>query len=559
MSLISNLGVGMRGLAASQLAMDITGQNISNADVEGYSRKRITQAAAYRRDPTYGQMGMGTEIINIERVRSSFLDVQIQNQNQEVGLWKEVDYTLESIENIFMEPTDTGIQTFIDSFFDSWQNLSNNPSNISAREMVKTSAEILNDVFHNLSNELSDLSRTRNDEILQRVNKVNELTKTIYDLNIEIGAVESGMNNANDSRDKRDMVLKELASIIDISVIENDVGQISVSSSGNLLVSPAYHQKLETTTSVFVLPDGTSVNQIGIRVAETRNEFKPISGQIKGLIESRDVIIPKYQEKLDTLARSLVEKVNQLHRTGYNLNGYTGIEFFDSRTTGASDIQLSASILTSVQNIAAASGGELHTATQNTLAAGGHNFGATPQQLFRDPTLAAPVEARNVVKGTAIVSSPDAVLTEGTDYVIDYINGTIQMLHAGYDSVDLRVDFQYRSGGFQGPGDNTNSVAIAKLRSDMTMVPDLHGNYTSTFTSFYSAFIGELGLNRNEASASLETRQFLIEQYESHQDAIAGVSLDEEMGNLIKYQHTYQASARLISTIDQMLDVLLNM
>ncbi|HON11824.1 MAG TPA: flagellar basal body rod C-terminal domain-containing protein, partial [Chitinispirillaceae bacterium] len=124
---------------------------------------------------------------------------------------------------------------------------------------------------------------------------------------------------------------------------------------------------------------------------------------------------------------------------------------------------------------------------------------------------------------------------------------------------DLRVDFQYRSSGYLGPGDNTNSVAIAKLRSELTMEADLHGNYTATFTSFYSAFIGELGLSRSQAGACLETREFLVAQYESHQDAIAGVSLDEEMGNLIRFEHTYQASARLITTVNQMLDVLLNM
>jgi flagellar hook-associated protein 1 FlgK len=141
---------------------------------------------------------------------------------------------------------------------------------------------VLNDVFHNLSNELNDLRRTRNDEIVQRVEKVNELIKKIYDLNIEIGAVETGKQHANDSRDKRDMLVKELSSIVDVSIIENEIGQISISSGSNLLVAPAYYQKLETYTTSFDLPDGTSMREIGIRVAETKNQFKPLSGQLKG-------------------------------------------------------------------------------------------------------------------------------------------------------------------------------------------------------------------------------------------------------------------------------------
>ena len=143
MSLLSVLNVGTRAIFASQLAMDVAGQNISNADVEGYSRKRLNLQPDYRFDSAYGQIGMGVDVINIERLRNEFMDEQIRRQNQQVGYYEELDYTLESIENIFTEPSDTGVIHFVDQFFDSWQNLSNNPSDISARTMVRTNAEIL--------------------------------------------------------------------------------------------------------------------------------------------------------------------------------------------------------------------------------------------------------------------------------------------------------------------------------------------------------------------------------------------------------------------------------
>ena len=559
MSLLSTLNIGMRGLAASQLAMDITGQNISNSDVEGYSRKRLNLSADYRKDPSLGQIGMGVEIINIERVRSSFIDMQIRGQNQEVGRWEELDNTLESIENIFTEPGDTGLPQFIDQFFDSWQDLTNNPADVSSRTMVKTNAEVLSDTFHNLSNELQKLQITRNDEIADRVAKVNELTKEIYELNVEVASVEIRNQNANDSRDSRDRALTELSKLIDIAIVENEAGQVSVSSGGNLLVSPAYYQKLETTTTSYSLPDGTSYSEIGIRLADSKNIYKPTGGQIKGLIESRDTIIPEYQKKLDALAVALVERVNELHQGGYSLNGYTGITFFDEKTVGASSIGLSASINSNVLNIAAASGGEVHGATQNVLAAGTHDFGGAPIQLYRDPGQAPPTNARNMVDGTVIVSTGTTTLRENVDYHIDYLTGTIQFLHSGFDGDDLRIDFQYRSGGFQGPGDNSNAVAIARLREELSMETDLHGNYTSSFTSYYASFISKLGVSRSESQSSLETRNYLVDQYQSHQDSISGVSVDEEMANLVKFQHTYQAAARLISITDEMLDVLMNM
>jgi flagellar hook-associated protein 1 FlgK len=561
MGLFSTLHIGSRGLFASQLAMDVTGQNIANADVEGYSRKRLNLRTDYRYDGIYGQVGMGVDVVNIERVRNAFIDEQIRRQNEEVGMYNEIDITFESIENILSEPSDTGLVTYIDQFFDSWQNLADNPSDLSARTMVKTNAEILSDVFHNVSSELTELRQTRNDEILQRMNKVNEMCKEVYNLNSEIGAVEIGNQHANDSRDRRDLVLKELSKLIDITTIENELGQITITSDGNILVSPVHFQELETTTGSVRLADNTTITEIALRFASSKRPYNPQSGQIKGLFESRDTIIPEYQTRLDTLAKSIVKSVNELHAQGFTLDGISGIPFFDEDVTGASDISLSASILSNLRNVAAASGGEAYPAAQNISTAGNHDFANAAVQLVRDPAVIPPVNATNVIDGSVIVRSPTRALDEGIDYYINYVDGTFHLMNndATLETANLTIDFQYRTTGFSGPGNNSNAVAIAALRSDLVMNPDTLGNGTTTFTEYYSAVIGNLGLSRNEAESNLKTREYLISQYESHQDSIAGVSLDEEMADLIKYQHTYQAAARLISTTSEMLDVLMNM
>lgn len=559
MSLLSVLNIGTRGLAASQIALDVAGQNISNADVEGYSRKRLNLSQDYRYDSIYGQMGQGAEVINITRMRNSFIDNQIRLQNQQVGYYDELNQSLTAVENIFTEPSNTGIQTYIDQFFDAWQNLSNNPADISARTVVKTDAEILSNVFNNLSGELRDLKQTRNTEIEDRVAKVNEITKEVYNLNLEIGSVELGKQNANDSRDKRDKILKELSKLIDVVTTENELGQITLTTDGNILVSPVNYQKLETSTTSYRLADGTTMTQVGLRFADSKKEYIPQGGQIKGLLEVRDVIVPQYQEKLNSLALALVKDVNELHVSGYNLNGYSGNYFFDPNTTGASDIKLSAEIMSSLQNIAAASAGESLPGATNNLTAGSHNFGSPAIQLYRDPASATPVPAANIMRGSVIVRSPSVTLTDEVDYHVNYVNGTIQMLHNGYDTQNLNIDFQYRTNGFNGPGDNSNSIAIAKLRSDLKMNPDVLGNNSATYTEFYSSLIGNLGLSKNEANSNLETRNFLVTQYESQQDSIAGVSLDEEMADIIKYQHSYQAAARVISTVNDMLDTLIRM
>ncbi len=545
MSLFSLLSVGTRGMAAAQLGMDISSQNISNADVEGYSRKRLNTAADYRPDGTYGQMGFGVDVINIERMRNSFIDQQIQQQTQQVGYYTSVDDAYQTIENIFTEPSDSGLQQYLDQFFDSWQNLANNPADLSARTMVKTNGEILTGVFHNLAAQLSAYKQSRNDEITQRVDKVNELTKEIFNLNKEIAAVEISKQHANDSRDKRDKLLKDLSNLIDIDTQENDLGQITVTTGGSIIVSPAYQQDIETTTSTYTAADGSTITDIGMRFKDSKLPYVPSSGEIKGLLDSRDVYVPEYQQKLDDLAKALVAKVNELHERGYSLNGVSGLQFFDPAVTGASDIKLSAAVTSDVQNIAAATGGETLVAPTQTLTL---TYG-TPGTLGQ----------RNIYAGSVMVQAGNATLVENTDYQVDYHTGAIQMLHAGYDGTPLTVDFKYTSGNSQGAGDNANAVAIAGLRDKLTMENDTLGNPTVNFNGFYAAFIGRLGLDRNESTSNLDSRTHLVSQYQAQQDSVAGVSLDEEMSEIIKYQHIYEASARLITTTGEMLDTLLKM
>jgi flagellar hook-associated protein 1 FlgK len=300
------------------------------------------------------------------------------------------------------------------------------------------------------------------------------------------------------------------------------------------------------------------MTQVSVRFADSKKPYTPQGGEMKGLIEVRDVIVPDFQKKIDTLANTLVKDINQLHVKGYNLNGYSGNNFFNPDSTGASDISLSAEIKSDVKNIAAASGGQVLPGVTNTLLAGTHNPVLPALQLNRD-ALIPPTPAKNILRGSVSVSDGTVLLKEDSDYNIDYRNGTIQMLNAGYNAKNLTVNFQYNTGGFSGPGDNSNSVAIAKLRGNLTMNPDVLGNGSATYTEYYSSVIGNLGLSKNEANSNLETRNFLVSQYESQQDSIAGVSLDEEMADLIKYQHTYQAAARLISMANDMLDTLLKM
>jgi len=608
MSLFSVLNVGARGLHTSQMGMDITGQNITNADVEGYSRKRLNLTTLYAKDSAFGQVGLGSAIVNIERMRSTFLDQQIRRQNTEVGYFSEVTASFNRIETILCEPSDLGVMQYIDQFFNSWHNLANNPSDVAARTMVRTEAQTLVEHFNRTAAELADLRQQKNDEIPMRVNRINQISIQILNLNHEIAAVEMGNQNANDSRDKRDMLLSELSKLIDINVIENNVGQITVTTAGNILVAPHYVQQLETytkdKTSTVTMDDG-SVRHVGIskdiaiRFSDTKIEYNPPGGHLRGLIDSRDIYIPEYQKRLDELAIAFVNTINDVHRQGYSLDGFSGIDFFAFEgapngphvtgtggsyfigtnaldpnapyLVGAASIKLSSSIMANVRNIAAATGDQVLKADKFTIDKGNYKYGDYPIQIYRnsnDKDESNWVQARNITSNTVtirtIVSNPpnpdvNYLLQEGVDYRIDYTMGTFQMLHDGFDGNEFQIEFSYNAGGFKGPGDNSNALAISELRNALSMSPNSIGEFTATFAEFYSSIIGKLGLNTNQARSNLETRIYLAEQYMQQQDMISGVSLDEEMANLIRFQHTYTAAARLITTVDKMIETLLNM
>ncbi len=574
MSLFSVLNVANRGLSASQMGLDVTGQNIANASTEGYSRKRITQSADYRHDAAYGQMGLGVEVENVVRIRDSNIDVQIQRQNHQLGYYTEMDSSLESIENILNEPSETGIISYIDEFFDSWNNLSSNPADLAARTMVRSAGQTLSDVFHNVANELDELQLSKNLNVASVVKKVNRIAKNIFNLNKEIASVELSGQNANDSRDSRDQLMKDLALLVDYDVIEAADGQISITVGGNLLLSPVTINELELYSDRDSLANTTYL-QHDVKIKGVNHPLKINGGELKALMDARDISIPNFRDTLDKLAISVTETINEQHRQGYNLNGYNGFDFFDPTVTGAEDIDIAAGIIANITNIAAAKGGTQTSASTNNIPSGAINFGNAPIQLSETLTRpwvtgdAQSEKVSNIINNSLTLKLVPAgtVLKEGIDYSVNYVNGTIQMLHNGYDTPVvvpppgpnvMEIDFDYMVGNFPGPGNNENSVEIAKIRERLTMTPDYQGNFTSTFTDFYSGYIGDVGLERTEAASNMDTRRYLIEQYENTQESIAGVSLDEEMANLIKFQHTYQAAAKIVSTTQQMLDVLMN-
>jgi flagellar hook-associated protein 1 FlgK len=643
MSLFEGLGVATRGLAASQLGINVSGQNITNAFTDGYSRKRIEQNAEWRRDGSYGQMGFGVEVYAINRVRNEFVDRLVNQEQTRFGYFSVKDTAYDRIENVFQEPKDHALNQLLKNFWNGWMDVANNPSDAGARQVLRSTTESMTTQFNYIATQLREYKDTINSEIEARVKRINELTDGIYRCNTVIVNCEDLTNKANDTRDQRDLMLEELAKLTDVDYFEEENGALVVTSNGHMLVSATKNIELSVRRVEHVDEGGYQFSKIEITYGPTGRQFTPKNGELKALLEVRDVDIPEYESYINELARSIITEVNNIHRNGFTLSGLTFIDFFDSDPSkfNAANMSLSTAVKKDVNNIAAGTGGKTigvnaikSSATQTVTVPAGNqvplkNFHA-PQDIvieknsvkivdsvtgtvlkegndytvdystgivtfvttpannvkidynYSIPTFNVPQQVdggepyvvdlaefntdyRFIEKNSLVIKDTKGnLLQEGKDYDIDYNTAKITFKYSATNAFDdpsnpISITFDYHKTGYGGPGDGENALLISQLRDKAVMQGDVFGKKSQTIDQFYTGILGRLGTERNTVGSGMETRQNALEMLKTKQNQIMGVDMNEEIANLIQFQHTYQASARYFSTINTMLDTLLNM
>jgi len=609
MSLFEGLQVATRGLAAAQLGLSVTGQNLTNASTEGYSRKRIEQSAEWKKDGTYGQMGFGVEVYSINRIRDQFVDRLVNEEYTRYGYYSIKDASYTRIEDIFNEPKKDALNNLMNTFWNSWMDVSNNPKDLAAREILRQNTETMTNQFHYVMAQLRSYKNTINDEIEDRVHRINELTEGIHHCNMVIATTENTIGNkANDTRDQRDKLLSELAQLVDVDYFEEENGAIIVSSSGHMLVSNAKNHELGMNRVEITEMDGYQYSKVEVTSALTGLPFIPKQGELRALMDVRDVDIPKYEQYMNELAKTMITEVNKLHQNGYGLNGLTYIDFFDRDPSklNAANITLAQAIRDDLHNIAAGEGGKRTSVQLTSETIGTFTPNLPPDririgQLYPPPgdstlnqyssfmlNLASPQvidfdyntppdpkytssgnpDYKFIYKNSLEIGYYEGtdfkVLQEGKDYDIDYNTAQITFKYSltgpfATGDVDVIIRFDHHATGFAGPDDEGNARLISQLRDKALMQADIFGNSSQSMGQFYSGMLGRLGTERNEAASGLQTRIYALDELKRRQDEIMGVEINEEIANLIQYQHTYQASARYLTTINTMLETLLNM
>lgn len=452
------LDLGRRALYSSQIALAVIGHNTANVNTPGYSRQRAEISPSMCLPTVWGAIGTGVNILGVQQIHDNLLDRSIRDGYSNTAQWQAIDGSLQNLENIFGDVTDTGgLTQLLSEFWNSWQDVANEPESLTSRSDLRQTAESICSEFNRIHNSLVSERQSIDQELQVRVGEVNTLASAIANLNEQIADIESTGGQANDFRDQRNVLLNSLSELVDTQVSEGSDGQINVYIGGQILVQG----NLATTISTVErsVPGGAVHDLVwtdGGAAVETSG------GQIAGLIEMRDERIPEVMERMDELVDTLVTQVNSMHQTGYGLNGASGNDFFDPETTGAGNISLSGAVLDSLEVIAASGSGA--------------------------------------------------------------------------------------------PGDNSIALAIAGLQNELLME-----NGTATISDYYANMVSEVGIVRQNSTFRYDQESASLTQLENQRESISGVNLDEEMTNLIQYQQAYEAAARLVTTVSEMMDTVLTL
>ncbi len=351
MSTFMGLEIGRRAIVTQQVALEVTGHNISNANTAGYSRQvaNIVTTSPYHAPALIGstragQLGTGCEVSDIQRYRDSFIDAQIRNESKTSGYWQSVQESLSQMEVILNEPSDEGLRGVMDSFWKSWQDLSANPESESVRAVVKERGAALADTFNHTFQQLTDLRDDVNSSIKVDVEEVNSIAQQVADLNRQVLTIRVAGKQPNDLMDRRDLLIDQLSGLADITVT-NESNGVEQTDTG---LEPVYNGMVSIRLGGRSLVQGGETRKLSVEKdaqglylvtwADTQAKAEIGGGELRGLLDVRgqtsssqeDTIseykelIPTMIDKLNTLAQTIIEKTNEIQRSGYSLNNTTG-------------------------------------------------------------------------------------------------------------------------------------------------------------------------------------------------------------------------------------------
>mgnify|MGYP006424487411 CR=1 FL=1 len=550
--ILSALHLGQTGMAASQKALEVVGNNVSNVSTEGYSRQTIQSTALPTLQRGGLSFGQGVEVSSIERESNMFILERLRAAADQLGNADAKASPLTDLERI-LSIEEGGLADSIDDFFGSWQELSLNPGGQTEREIVLRSAEVLQTEFNQKMTSLDKLRQSIDSELNTQVAGINAKLEQIAKLNETVQQGLAVGKNPNTALDQRDELLQELSGRIGATAVEGDNGAVSVQLAGG--------QTLVQDTASFTLKaanSGGAVQDFSLEIGSTTVDLsrEDFGGAFGGLLNVRDEVVTGVQDEMFNLRTSLIQAVNGQHTQGTNLNDESGQDFFEPVThfesNTFSDPSATATTATSPEVTINFDGG-----TSSTIS--GIDNSASYQEVARDIN-DANVGVRATVAGTSsnyalrIASTdPNATIASVSTADLEFSSWTEK--GGGGDSglqLAIKDTDAIAAGEIDAPGDNRNAQKMAALTNEKMV----NGRYTAI--DFYGKVAAGVGVEVQQNDFNRSSFQSTVDQLEARRQEISGVSINESMIKLQRYQKAFQASAQYLTTADEMMQTLLN-
>ena len=578
--------IAKEALIAQRYSIDVTAHNIANVDTPGYSRQDPVIEARPTEEINGLNFGTGADIAAITRNSDQLLENRLMRQKSSLSSSEEMTSYLQVLEGVFNENTDTSISALLSDFWNQWHEISTNPSGSPERTALYDQGILLSEQFLVLDEQMAQMTVDLTKSVSAGVDKVNQITAEIAETNRKITGLELD-HPAGDLRDKRNMLISELSGYLDINSFEQDNGTLTVvSARGAILVQGDSNYELEMGGT-----DGDRVMWQSSGGIEIDITDQISNGKINGWLDMRDEVLTKTRLDLDAMVKEFIWMVNGQHSQG------VGFKLFEPGMTLTGTYQTGTDLgaLPFGNRIQFVPNGinlwiEDRTGAnpvmnQVAIDLSGLNVGSTLTDLAAE--INSQISAAGLTGVTADGSGTSMAFSAADDYAFGFSDDAGNILAAlgvntffegyGVGSIhvnDTLADIEYiaagriDSSGNYSPGDNNNAMAIADLQFTTTpierwIVDRVNGNtvvnVTSTIENYYHGLVGSIGLTSSTISRRLGFHEEMVTKLQEMRDAVSGVSLDEEMTNLIKYQHAYASAAKLITVSDELLQTLLDM
>ena len=576
MSLTSSLLIGRSALAASQLAIRVTGDNIANAATPGYHRRIATLSPIQGQVTANGlYLGRGVQISSINRRVEEALSARIRTSISQGEAALVNQNLLSQIEALTSNLGGTGVSGNLEELFDAFSELANNPASTATRSLIVESAKTVAQYMQRLRLDLIDARKQIDVQVEANVSRANELLSEIASLNKAIVTSEQGLTENAALRDQRDAIVGELAEFLDVSITDHDNGAIDVYIGSTPVVTGLIPRGLKTL-KIDVAGEPT----LFVATVDREEKLNISSGRLGALIDQRAGDLNDTITRLDELASGLIFEVNRLHSQGRPFQGLTST--LSERRVSVVNQTLAFNDPTNMTfaNLPfAANNGSFEIIVRNTATGseqrvrievdldGIDNAGVAG--FADDTTLTSLVADLNAVADltVTITASGQLQFDASAGFEFSFANDTsgalatlgINTFFTGVDAQDIGVrqeladNPQLLVAGLT-EGSNEAALAIAQLRDsavDSTGGVSLteHWRQTTERIAVQTRAAGTRAIAASDVRLALE----------SQEAAISGVSLDEETINLITYQRQYQAAAQFIKVIDEMTRILLSL